>query len=298
MESRKKISAEELKKYKKRSLFADVWHNYKKSPSAMLGLILIIIIIILAIVAQFIYDYQIDIVQQNLKERYIRPNAEHLFGTDQYGRDVLTRVLYGAKYSLSVGIVSVAISCVIGATLGLIAGYYGGIIENLIMRFCDIFMGIPSVLLGIAIMSAFGQSLVVLMLAVGLVYMSMFARTARSAVLPVRDQEYIEAAKVAGVGDLKIIFSHVLPNSLSPIIVQVTMGVANGILTASFLSFLGLGVPVPAPEWGAMLSSGREVIRDYNYLTLFPGLAIMITVLAFNLMGDGLRDALDPKLKQ
>ena len=153
-------------------------------------------------------------------------------------------------------------------------------------------------LLGIAIMSAFGQSIVVLMFAIGLVYVPMFARTARAAVLPVRDQEYIEAARVSGVGDLKIIFGHVLPNAMSPIIVQVTMGVANGILTASSLSFLGLGVPVPAPEWGAMLSNGREFIRDYGYLTLFPGLAIMITVLVFNLMGDGLRDALDPKLKQ
>lgn len=298
MESTHKITAEELKKYKKRSLFADVWHNYKKSPSAMVGLVLIAIILILTITAQIIYNYDVDIVEQHIKERFQFPSSEHLFGTDQYGRDILTRVLYGAKYSLAVGIVSVAISCFIGATLGLIAGYYGGVIENIIMRFCDIFMGIPSVLLGIAIMSAFGQSLIVLMLAVGLVYMSMFARTARSAVLPVREQEYIEAAKVAGVSDLKIIFSHVLPNSLSPIIVQVTMGVANGILTASFLSFLGLGVPVPAPEWGAMLSSGREYIRDYGYLTLFPGLAIMLTVLSFNLMGDGLRDALDPKLKQ
>ena len=171
-------------------------------------------------------------------------------------------------------------------------------IENIILRVCEIFVGIPSVLLGIAIMSAFGQSLIVLMFAIGLVYVPMFARTARAAVLPVRDQEYIEAAIVSGMNDFQIIFSHVLPNSMAPIIVQVTMGVANGILTASNLSFLGLGVPVPAPEWGAMLSSGREFIRDYSYLTFFPGLAIMITVLAFNLMGDGLRDSLDPKLKQ
>lgn len=289
---------ENLQAYKKRSLFQEVWRNYKKSPSAMIGLVIIVVIVVLAIVAQFIYDYEVDIVQQNLSEKFIRPNAEHWFGTDNYGRDVFVRVMYGAKYSLAVGIISVAISCTIGATLGLIAGYYGGVVENIILRVCEVFMGIPSVLLGVAIMAAFGQSLVVLMLAVGLVYVPMFARTARAAVLPVRDEEYIEAAKISGVGDLKIIFSHVLPNALSPIIIQVTMGVANGILTASFLSFLGLGVPVPAPEWGAMLSSGREFIRDYGYLTMFPGLAIMITVLAFNLMGDGLRDALDPKLKQ
>lgn len=285
--------------YKKRSLLQEIWRNYKKSPSALIGLIIIAIIVVVAIVAQFIYNYDTDIVQQHIMERFQRPGSPgHPLGTDQYGRDELTRVLYGAKYSLSVGIVAVAISCLIGSTLGLIAGYYGGIIENVILRVCEVFMGIPSVLLGIAIMAAFGQSLVVLMLAVGLVYVPMFARTARAAVLPVRDEEYIEAARVTGVSDFKIIFSHVLPNSLSPIIVQVTMGVANGILSASFLSFLGLGVPVPAPEWGAMLSSGREFIRDYSYLTTYPGIAIMLTVLAFNLIGDGLRDALDPKLKQ
>ncbi len=295
---KRKFTAAELQQYKKRSMFGEVWRNYKKSPSAMIGLVVLVIIIAVAIVAQFIYDYDTDIVQQIIKERFQTPSAEHPFGTDQYGRDVLTRVLYGAKYSLAVGIVSVAISCVLGSSLGLIAGYYGGFTENLILRVCEVFAGIPSVLLGIAIMSAFGQSIVVLMFAIGLVYVPMFARTARAAVLPVRDQEYIEAARVSGVGDLKIIFGHVLPNAMSPIIVQVTMGVANGILTASSLSFLGLGVPVPAPEWGAMLSGGREFIRDYGYLTLFPGLAIMITVLVFNLMGDGLRDALDPKLKQ
>ena len=294
-----KITADELRSYQKRSLWQEIWRNYRKSPSAMIGLIIIAIIVILAIVSQFIYDYQTDIVQQDIMNRFLKPGVDgYLLGTDQYGRDVLTRILYGAKYSLAVGIVSVAISCALGSSLGLIAGYYGGVIENIILRVCEVFMGIPSVLLGIAIMSAFGQSLFVLMLAVGLVYVPMFARTARAAVLPVRDEEYIEAARVSGVNDLKIIFGHVLPNSLSPIIVQVTMGVANGILSASFLSFLGLGVPVPAPEWGAMLSSGREFIRDSGYLTTFPGLAIMITVLAFNLMGDGLRDALDPKLKQ
>lgn len=295
----KKITAEELKAYKKRSFAQEVWRNYKKSPSAMIGLVLIILIIIVAITAQIVYDYNTDIVQQNIKQRFLAPGTPgHLLGTDNYGRDVLTRILYGAKYSLAVGIVAVAISCLLGSTLGLIAGYYGGVVENIILRFCEVFMGIPSVLLGVAIMSAFGQSLLVLMLAVGLVYVPMFARTARAAVLPVREEEYIEAARVSGVSDFKIIFQHVLPNSLSPIIVQVTMGVANGILSASFLSFLGLGVPVPAPEWGAMLSSGREYIRDYGFLTTYPGIAIMITVLAFNLMGDGLRDALDPKLKQ
>lgn len=298
METERGYSVEELYTYKKLSPLKEIWRNYKKSPSAMIGLIVIIIIIILAIVAQVVYDYNLDIVAQDMPNRLIGPSKDHLFGTDQYGRDILVRILYGAKYSLSVGIVSVAISALVGSTLGLIAGYYGGITENIILRLCETFAGVPSILLGIAIMAAFGQSLAVLMFAIGLVYVPMFARTARAAVLPVREQEYIEAARMSGMTDFSIIFKHVMPNSLAPIIVQITMGVANGILTASQLSFLGLGVPVPAPEWGAMLSSGREYIRDYSYLTFFPGFAIMITVLAFNLMGDGLRDALDPKLKQ
>ena len=265
------FTSADLRAYKKRSHSQEVWRNYKKSPSAMIGLVIIIAIVIAAIVSQFVFNYDTDIVQQDLMNRFLPPLTEgHLLGTDQYGRDELTRVLYGAKYSLAVGIVSVAISCLFGCTMGLIAGYYGGVVENIILRFCEVFMGIPSVLLGVAIMTAFGQSLAVLMLAVGLVYVPMFARSARAAVLPVPEVEDIEAAK----------------------------GVANGILSASFLSFLGLGVPVPAPEWGAMLSSAREFIRDYGYLCTFPGIAIMVTVLSFNLMGDGLRDALDPKLKQ
>ena len=297
MANKKNVAAEQ-QQYKKRSMWAEVWRNYRKSVGAMVGLAIIIVLIIVAIVSQFVYDWDTDIVAQDLDNAFLRPSAEHPFGTDNYGRDQFTRVMYGARYSLSVGIVATAISCVLGSTLGMIAAYYGGFAETIIMRTCDVFVGIPSILLGIAIMSAFGQSIGVLMWAIGLVYVPMFARISRAAVLPVRDQEYIEAARVTGVSDFGIMFKHVLPNAMSPIIVQTTMGVANGILTASNLSFLGLGIPVPAPEWGAMLSDTRDYIRDYGYLTLFPGLAIMITVLAFNLMGDGLRDALDPKLKK
>jgi peptide/nickel transport system permease protein len=298
MEKNRRVSASELKQYKKRSLMQEVWRNYKKNPSAMIGLVIVVVLVVVAIIAQIIFNYDTDIVQQNVAEAYQTPSAEHWFGTDNYGRDVFVRILYGAKYSLSVGIVAVAVSTVVGVTLGLIAGYYGGFIEDFILRFAEIFSGIPSVLMGVALMTAFGQSLTVLMMAIGLVYAPMYTRTTRAAVMPVRDEEYIEAARVAGVSDMGIMFKHVLPNSLSPIIVQVTMGVANAILTASHLSFLGLGVPIPSPEWGAMLSEGRNYMRDSMYLTVFPGLAIMITVLSFNLMGDGLRDALDPKLKE
>lgn len=298
MARKKNAEVSGQKQYKKRSIAAEVWRNYKKNPSAMIALVLVVIIVFVAVFAQFFYDFKKDIVKQHIKEKFQKPSKEHWFGTDNYGRDVFTRVIYGTKYSLSVGVVAVAISCIVGVTLGLIAGYYGGFIEDLILRFCEVFTGIPSILMGVALMTAFGQSIGVLMLAIGLVYAPMYCRTTRAAVLPVRDQEYIEAARVAGVGDLGIMFNHVLPNALSPIIVQVTMGVASAILCASGLSFLGLGVPIPMPEWGAMLSEGREFMRDYMYLTIFPGLAIMITVLSFNLMGDGLRDALDPKLKQ
>lgn len=298
MEERK-FDAAELKQYKKRSRLAEIWRNYKKSPSAMIGLVVVILLIIVTIVAQIVYDYDADIVCQFLKQRFTRPGVNgHLFGTDQFGRDEFTRIVYGAKYSLSIGFISISISCVLGIVLGLIAGYYGGFIENIILRFCEVFVGIPTLLMGVALMSAFGQGLGVLMLAIGLVYTPLFARTTRAAVLPVRDAEYIEAAKIAGLNDFAIMFKHVLPNSLAPIIVRATMGIASGILTASSLSFLGIGVPIPTPEWGAMLSEGREYIRDYGYLTLFPGLAIMITILSFNLVGDGLRDALDPKLKK
>lgn len=295
-ENKKASSANQ--KVKKRNMFAEVWRNFRRNKGAMVGLVVFILIICTAFGAQFYYDFDNDIAKQNIMERLQHPSSEHWFGTDQYGRDIFARLLYGSKYSLIVGISAVAVSCSIGGTLGLIAGYYGGITENLILRFCEIFVGIPTILLGIAIMNAFGQSTGALILAIGLVYVPMFCRTTRAAVLPVREEEYIEAAKASGVSDFKIIFTHVLPNCLSPVIVQCTMGVANGILSASALSFLGMGVPQPAPEWGSMLSGGRDFIRDYSYMTMFPGLAIMVTVLALNLVGDGLRDALDPKLKR
>jgi peptide/nickel transport system permease protein len=190
------------------------------------------------------------------------------------------------------------VSLAVGATLGLVAGFYGGVIENLIMRVSDVFGSIPSILLAITISAAFGQSMFVLMVSVGIVSVPAFARVARAAAMTVRDQEYIEAARAAGARDWQIIAYHVIPNSMAPILVQCTMRVASAIIAASSLSFLGLGVPLPAPEWGAMLSEGRGFIRNYSYMTLFPGLAIMITVLAINLIGDGLRDAMDPKLKR
>ena len=297
MKEQNKISSDQ-KRVKKRSMMAEVWRNFKKNKGAILGLVIVVLILVASLFAQVIYDYDEDIVKTNITERLQHPSKEHWFGTDQFGRDIFARLLYGARYSLIVGVLCVLVSTVIGCTLGLIAGYYGGALENVILRCVEVFAGIPTILLGIALVNAFGQSISMLIIAIGLVNVPVFTRTARAAVLPVRSEEYIEAAKACGVSDLKIIFTHVLPNCLSPILVRCTMGVAGGILSASSLSFLGLGVPQPSPEWGAMLSGGRDFIRDYSYMTFFPGLAIMITILSVNLVGDGLRDAMDPKLKR
>ena len=290
--------AESHQKYKKRSSLGMVWHQLKKNKGAIIGLILISLVIILALCAPLIYDYKQDIVKNHVRERMLYPSSEHPFGTDDLGRDILARVIWGARYSLAVGVVAVMFALVVGVTLGAIAGYVGGVFEDIVMRICDIFSSIPSVLLAIAVVSAMGKSTINLMIAVGLASSAPFTRVARAAVLVVRDEEYVEAAKAIGMRDWQIILEHILPNCVSQIIVQATLRVGSAIISAAQLSFLGLGVPAPAPEWGAMLSSGRQFIRDYSYMTLFPGLAIMLCVLSLNLLGDGLRDALDPKLKR
>lgn len=286
------------KKHKKRGQVAEIWRNFSKNRGAVLALYVLGLIILVALISSLFIDYKTQIVRQVVSQRLQGPSWEHLFGTDQYGRDIFLRVLYGARYSLSVGIVAVFVSLLIGGTLGVTAGYCGGVIENIIMRVCDVFSSIPAILLAICISTAFGASTLVLMISVGVASVPAFARVARAAVMTVRDQEYIEAARAAGARQYQIILGHIIPNALAPIAVQVTMRVGSAIITASSLSFLGLGVPPPAPEWGSMLSEGRAFIRDYSYMTLFPGLAIVITVLAINIIGDGLRDAMDPKLKR
>ena len=284
-------------KYKKRSTFDSIWRQLRKNKGAIVGMILLVVIIIIALVSPYIFNYETDVIANNVKERMQHPSSEHWFGTDDLGRDIFARVCYGARYSLAVGLVAVAVALVVGVTLGAAAGYVGGVFENLIMRVCDIFSSIPSVLMAIAVVSALGKSTFNLMLAVGIASTAPFIRVARAAVLTVRGEEYVESARAIGSPEWKIVAFHILPNCVSQIIVQATLRVGSAIISAAQLSFLGLGVAAPAPEWGSMLSAGRAYIRDYSYMTLFPGIAIMLTVLSLNLIGDGLRDALDPKLK-
>ena len=286
-----------LRVIRHRSAAGEIWHYFIRNKGAVVGLIVLSIIIIAAIVGYFTIDYK-SIVKLNVKERLLAPCKGHPFGTDQYGRDIFKRVIFGARYSLAVGVVSVLIALAVGGVLGMIAGYNGGIIENIIMRGCDVFASIPQLLMAICISTAFGASTWVLMVSVGLISVPAFARVARASVLTVRDMEFIEAARAVGSSKTRILFKHILQNSMAPVVVQATMRVGSAIITASSLSFLGMGVPIPQPEWGAMLSDGRSFIRDYSYMTLFPGLEIIITVLSINLIGDALRDAMDPKLKR
>ena len=281
-----------------RSQMAEVWHQFRRNKGAMVGSAVVLLIVFIALFSDVFLDYDTQVVGQNLADRLQWPSAKHWFGTDELGRDIFFRVLYGTRFSCSVGLVAVTIGLLLGVTLGAIAGFYGGWIEEFIMRSTDILSAVPNMLLAIVIVSVLGQSIWNLMLAVGITSVPEFVRITRAAVLTVRNQEYVEASKAIGLTNRKIIFKHILPNCLSPIIVQATLRVASAIISASSLSFLGLGVPAPSPEWGALLSGGRKYIRDYSYMTLFPGLAIMITVLALNMMGDGLRDSLDPKLKK
>lgn len=285
------------KKYKKQNQTKEIWDRLKKNKTSVLGLVIISFIIILSILSGFIYDYETDIINQDISQRLQSPSSEHFFGTDELGRDIFARIIYGSRTSLSIGFITVAFALLVGGIFGSVAGYYGGYVDNFIMRIMDIFLAIPGTLFAITIVAALGTSTVNLMIALSISSIPRFARIVRSSVMVVRDVEFIEAAKAIGANNFRIITQHVIPNSLAPVIVQTTLTVATIILTIAGLSFLGLGVSAPQPEWGAMLSSARTYMREYSYMTLFPGLAIMITILSLNLLGDGLRDALDPRLK-
>lgn len=283
---------------KKRTPLTETWRRLKKSRNAMIGLALLIIILVAALVAPLIFDYETQVIQQNISERLQGPSLKHLFGTDNLGRDILARVMYGARTSLMIGVVSCLICCSSGVFLGAVAGFFGGKVDDIIMRFFDILLAIPSTLMAIVLVAAFGTSLFNIIIAVGLPTLPQYVRITRASVMTIKQQEYVEAARAVGATNLQIIKMHILPNALSPVLVQATLRVATVIADAAGLAFLGLGIPAPRPDWGGMLAAGRDFLRDYPHTVLFPGLAIMVTILALNLLGDGLRDALDPKLKR
>ena len=273
----------------------EFWRRLKKSKMAMFGLVILSLLVAIAIFASVIAPYSYS--EQHLENKNMKPNAEHIFGCDDLGRDIFTRVIYGSRISLSVGFIAVGIAVVFGGLLGAVAGYFGGVTDNIIMRSMDILLAVPQILLAISISAALGTGLVNLMIAVGISSIPQYARIMRASVLTVKDQEYIEATHAAGATHLHTIIRHIIPNCFAPIIVQATLGVAFAILTAAGLSFIGLGLDPEVPEWGAMLAGGRQYIRDFPHITFFPGLAIMITIFALNVLGDGFRDALDPKLR-
>lgn len=286
-----------IKKHKKKSQMKEVWLRLKKNKLAIVGLVILILILLVSISADLIADYDEVVIKQNIPNRLQGPSVNNILGTDEFGRDIAARIVHGSRVSLSVGFISVFIAVVVGGILGAIAGFYGGKIDFILMRVMDIFLAIPNMLLAIAIVAALGPSMVNLMIAISFSYTPQFARIVRASVISIKDEEFIEAARAIGANNFTIIFEHILINCMAPIIVQVTLKIATAIITVAGLSFIGLGIQPPAPEWGNMLAGGRAYIRDSNYLVLFPGLAIMITILSLNLLGDGLRDALDPKLK-
>lgn len=288
---------------KQRSLWSDAWRRFQKNKLAMIGMYFILLLVVIAVVTIIIdlvtnkQIYLNYVIKQNLRGRLNPPSLAHPLGQDEFGRDMLLRMLWGVRYSLFMGTIAIIISCTIGGILGAVAGFYGRLADNAIMRFMDILLAIPSMLLAIAIVAALGTSIVNLLIAIAIAYVPTFARTVRASVLTVKEQEFIEAARAIGCSDIRIIARYVIPNSMAPIIVQVTLGIAGAILSIAGLSFLGLGIQPPTPEWGAMLSNARSYIRDSWHVTIIPGMGIMLTILALNMVGDGLRDALDPRLK-
>ncbi|MFJ5716251.1 nickel transporter permease [Neobacillus sp. NPDC093127] len=285
------IPAEE----KQISPWKESWQSFYKNKLAVIGLGIVIFFIIIAIIAPWIAPYSFK--DQVLADRMQAPSSKHWFGTDDFGRDIFSRVLYGAKISLTVGFFSVLGSVVIGTLLGIVAGYYGRWVDTIISRIFDIMLAFPSILLAIAVVSVLGPSLKNALIAIAVINIPNFGRLVRSKVLSVKQEEYIMSARAVGMKDTRILLRHILPNSVSPVIVQATLSIATAIIEAAALGFLGLGAQPPEPEWGKMLADSRNYITQAPWTLFFPGMAIMLTVLGFNLMGDGLRDVLDPKMK-
>ncbi len=283
------------KKKRKTSRAGEIWHQLKKNKVAVASLIVLLLIILVAILAPVLAPYSYEEQFRNIP--FDPPSAEHILGTDPVGRDILSRLIYGARQSLQIGLLAVAIAAAIGIFIGAIAGYFGGWVDNRVMRFLDIYQSIPYLLLCVTLAAVLGPSLRNAIIAIGIGMVPPNARLMRASILSVREMEYVEAAKSINATNARIIRKHILPNSISPMIVSITMGMGNAILAGSAMSFIGLGAQPPIPEWGAMISDARNYMRAYPMLAVYPGLCVILTVLAFNLLGDGLRDALDPRLK-
>jgi peptide/nickel transport system permease protein len=273
----------------------EIRYAISKDNRAIIGLVFIGILFFVAVFAEVIAPYGMR--EQNLQNVLQSPTLQHWLGTDDLGRDVLSRIIYGTRTSLVIGISSVSIALAIGGVLGLVSGYFKGIIDILIMRFSDVLLSIPSILLAIAIVASFGSGLFNMIVAIAIGNIAIFARIIRSSVMTITERQFIEASHALGSSHIRILLKHILPNVLSPIIVQSSLGIAFAILAAAGLGFIGLGLEASVAEWGLMLSNGRAYIRTQTYLTIYPGLAIMLTILAFNMLGDGIRDAFDPKMR-
>ena len=284
-------------KTKNRSQWGLVWFRFKKNKLAMFGLFVIAILLLLCLSASLYIDYE-DVYTQSMADRFISPGSPgHPLGTDQLGRDLFARIMYGGRISLLAGLVTVGIAMGLGIIVGGAAGYFGGKIDNILMRICDVFMAVPQMLLAMAVVSALGQGTFKMLIALSVAQFPRYARTVRASILTLRGQEFVEAAKCCGTSSARIIFKHIIPNGLGPVIVSATLGLGSTILSIASLGFLGIGVASPTPEWGTILSENRTNIRYYPYLGLVPGVFIMISVMCLNFIGDGLRDALDPRTK-
>lgn len=287
---------EQTVQFKKKSNAKEIWRRFRRNKTAMIGLVIFTVILLAVIFAGAIVPYE-KALEQDIVNRLQGPSMEHWLGTDAYGRDIFARILHGGRRSLFMGIIAVAVGICIGGVLGACAGYYGGKIDTIIMRIMDTIMGIPFMLLALAIVAALGAGLTNVLIALVISMIPSYTRIIRSVILTVVGQDYIEAARACGSQDRFIIIKHIIPNAIGPVIVQATMSVGTMIIWAASMSFLGMGVQPPTPEWGYMLSEGKDYILTAPHLVIFPGLAIVLTALSLNLLGDGLRDALDPKLK-
>ena len=282
--------------FKKESQIKEVWRRLKKDKLAMFGLSVIVLMIVIALCAPLIRPYSAAI-KMNMRLKLALPSAAHWFGCDGYGRDLFTRCLYGSRVSLTIGFATAFATLVIGSMLGALVGYVGGVLDDVVMRALDIFSAIPSTLFAMAVVAAMGSGIFNICVAISLTNIPGFVRIVRSAVLSIIGTDYIEAARACGTSDMRIIFRHILPNAMGPILVQATQTVARSVITVSSLSFIGLGISEPTPEWGAMLSAAKSQLRYHPYLAVSPGIAIVMVVVSLTLLGDGLRDAMDPRLK-